>query len=196
MRILTVSDVVEPSLYKAFDAHRFAGVDLVLACGDLPPEYLSSLVSALDAPLYYVCGNHDIRMATSPPRGCVNLHGRIVRHRGLRLLGLEGSRWYNGGIYQYREIQMRWLLRRLWLPLRLGGRLDIVIAHAPPRHMGDAEDRCHRGFESFRRLIDVHRPRYFVHGHIHRLFPEPEARITRIGPTQVINSYGYTLLDA
>lgn len=195
MRILTVSDVVEPSLHPDFDARRFAAVDLVMACGDLPPEYLAALVNRLGAPLYYVCGNHDVRMAGAAPAGCVNLHGRIVRHRGLRMLGLEGSRWYNGGPYQYREREMRWLLRRLWLPLRFGGRLDIVLAHAPPRHVGDAEDRCHRGFGSFRRLIATHRPRYFVHGHIHRHFDRPAARVTEVGDTRVINSYGYHILE-
>ena len=32
--------------------------------------------------------------------------------------------------------------------------MDIIITHAPPRHIHDAEDQCHRGFESFQHLID------------------------------------------
>jgi predicted phosphodiesterase len=50
MKILTVSDVVEPSLYPAVDADRHSGIDLVMACGDPPPDYLSFLYFSV--PLY------------------------------------------------------------------------------------------------------------------------------------------------
>lgn len=73
--------------------------------------------------------------------------------------------------------------------------LDIVITHAPPRHIHDAEDRCHRGFKSFRRLIERHAPRYFIHGHIHADFADPSDRITNLGGTQIINTYGYHVLE-
>ncbi len=195
MKILAVSDTVEPTLYKAFDPDRFAGIGLVLACGDLPPEYLRFLVGALSAPLYYVRGNHDLRYDTSPPSGGTDLHGRMVRHGGLRLVGLEGSRWYNGGPNQYREAQMRRLVRRMRLRFLLFGAPDIVVAHAPPRHVGDAEDLCHRGFESFGELIVKYRPRYFIHGHIHRNFQRDADRIAQVGDTRVINAYGYVVLD-
>jgi hypothetical protein len=42
MKILTVSDQVKSQLYEHFQPERFAGIDLILSCGDLPPEYLSS----------------------------------------------------------------------------------------------------------------------------------------------------------
>ena len=38
---------------------RCGGADLILACGDLPFEYLGSLMNALDVPLVFVPGNHD-----------------------------------------------------------------------------------------------------------------------------------------
>ncbi len=69
MRILTVSDRVEPLLYERFDKRFFPAVDLVLSCGDLPPEYLTFLASTFKVPLFYVRGNHDIRYDTSPPPG-------------------------------------------------------------------------------------------------------------------------------
>ena len=62
MKILTVSDRVESILYDRFDAGRFPGVNLILACGDLPPEYLSFLAASFNVPLYYVLGNHDIQV--------------------------------------------------------------------------------------------------------------------------------------
>lgn len=52
MRVLTISDRVEPILYDHFDANRFQGIDLILSCGDLPPEYLTFLTARLQAPLF------------------------------------------------------------------------------------------------------------------------------------------------
>jgi len=195
MKILTVSDYAEPLLSDHFALQSFEGVDLILSCGDLPPEYLTSLVNTFSVPLYYVCGNHDIRYGFKPPEGCGNLHKRLVTYRGLRFLGLEGSRWYNGGPHQYREREMRRIIRRLRLRIWMVGGIDVVISHAPPRHIHDAEDRCHRGFESYGRLIDKYAPKYFVHGHIHARFTDPSQRITVVNQTRVVNSYGYHILE-
>lgn len=195
MRLLSVSDVVEPTLYRAFDPRRTSGVDLVLACGDLPPEYLAFLVHALGVPVYYVRGNHDLRYAEKPPAGAFDLHGRLVRVKGWRILGLEGSHWYNGGPQQYTEDQMRAQLWRLRPALWWRGGVDIVVTHAPPRGVGDAEDLCHRGFASFRWLIRKYRPAYFIHGHIHRSFTHPAERVTAVDGTRVVNAYGYCILD-
>jgi Icc-related predicted phosphoesterase len=195
MKILSISDVVVPQLSRRFDVRRFEGVDAVLGCGDLPPEYLSTIRERLDAPLYYVRGNHDIRYRTSPPVGCINLHARRVDVQGLTIMGLEGSRWYNGGPIQYREWQMRRVIWQMMPGLWLKGGVDVVVTHAPPRHIHDAEDRCHRGFECFLNLIDRVKPRYFIHGHIHAHFTESSQRMTRVGNTRVINTFGYHLLE-
>jgi Icc-related predicted phosphoesterase len=195
MKILTVSDYTVPLLYDQFTTERFQGVDLILSCGDLEPEYLSFLFTVFNVPLYYVCGNHDIRFDSKPPRGCVNLHARIIRFQGINILGLEGSRWYNGGPYQYTESQMRRKIRGLRLKIWWTGGIDVIITHAPPRHIHDEEDPCHKGFKSYRWLIDHYSPRYFIHGHIHRNFSSPSERITRVDKTKVINSYGYNLFE-
>ncbi len=195
MKILTVSDIVVPELYDRFNAAQFSDIDLVLACGDLPPEYLSFIVNKLEVPLYYVRGNHDIRYKTSPPVGCRNLHSKTADVKGLRLLGFEGSRWYNGGPVQYREHEMRNMIWKMMLRLFFGKKIDIVMTHAPPRHINDAEDRCHRGFKSYRKLINRFKPSYFIHGHIHKLFKSDDERMVRVGTTTVINSFGYYILD-
>jgi Icc-related predicted phosphoesterase len=195
VKILTVSDRVEKELYADFDGILFPAVDLILSCGDLPPEYLTFLTASLNAPLFYVNGNHDIRNRSRPPDGCFNLHGKLVQLRGLNILGLEGARWYNGGPFQYSEAQMRKIIRSLRARIRRRGGLDIVLTHTPPRHIHDADDRCHRGFDSFRWLIDKYSPRYFIHGHIHAVFATPSERITAVDKTEVINSYGHYLLE-
>jgi uncharacterized protein len=195
MKILAISDIVVPELSDRIDARRFRDVELILSCGDLPPEYLSAIREKLDVPLFYVRGNHDIRYRSSPPVGCLNIHQRRISFKGLRFMGLEGSRWYNGGPIQYREYQMRRMIWRMMPGLWLGGGVDIVVTHAPPRHINDAEDRCHRGFKSFLKLIARFKPRYFVHGHIHAHFTDPYQRMTRVGETQVINTFAWHLFE-
>jgi predicted phosphodiesterase len=195
MRILTVSDVVAPDLTEHFDRQRFDGIDLILSCGDLPPEYLSFLTRVLNSPLFFVRGNHDIRYQSKPPQGCIDLHSRLIRFKGLNILGLEGSMWYNGGPSQYTDRQMRNLIRRLRPTLWWRGGVDIVLTHAPPRGIHDAEDRCHRGFEGFHLLIERYRPSHFIHGHIHRHFTDPAERESLVSETRVINSYGYCVIE-
>jgi Icc-related predicted phosphoesterase len=194
LKILCVADTVEACLYNKFDAERFGAVDLVLSCGDLPPEYLSFLVSATGGPVYYVRGNHDIRYDAKPPLGAMDLHGRVVDFQGIRILGLEGSRWYNGGPCQYSDAQMRGMIRKLWPRLWFRKPVDLILTHAPPRGVHDREDLCHRGFQSFNRLIEQLEPRYFIHGHVHEHFASLDARTTQVATTKVINAYGHVCI--
>jgi Icc-related predicted phosphoesterase len=188
IRILGVSDFITP-------APTAAPVDLILSCGDLPPEHLTQLASSLEAPVFFVCGNHDLRFQERPPEGCTNLHSRLLEYKGLRLAGLEGSRWYNGGPYQYTEGEMQVLARRLGGEIRRRGGVDVVISHAPPRHVHDREDPCHQGFVSFHRLIARHAPRFHLHGHVHSAFAEPGERVTMVHRTRVVNCSGAYLLE-
>jgi len=195
IKILSVSDVVETTLKPKPDSGLLADIDLIISCGDLPPEYLSQLVHSYKAPLYYVCGNHDIRYRDKTPEGALNLHGRLLSFGGINFLGLEGSHWYNGGPYQYTEEQMRSIIRRLRPALWWHKGVDVMVTHAPPRHVHDAEDPCHRGFECFHRLIKNYRPKYFIHGHIHKTFENPAQRVTVVSKTKVVNTYGYHILE-
>jgi Icc-related predicted phosphoesterase len=195
MRILSVSDVIDPQLYPRADKERLGPIDLVLGCGDLPPEYLSYLTNAFDVPLFYVKGNHDIRYRDNAPLGCCNIHERVVLFRGLKLMGLEGSMWYNGGPYQYTEKQMARTVRRMRPVAWWRGGVDIVITHAPPQGIHDGTDLCHRGFECYRRLIQSYRPAYFIHGHIHRRFDRSADRKTRAAGTTIVNTYGHSILE-
>ncbi len=195
MRILSVSDFIVPELYDNFDTEKFSDIDLILSCGDLPPEYLSFLLSKINAPLYYVRGNHDIRYESKPPMGCCDLHGKIVTFKGMKLFGLEGSRWYNGGPNQYTEEEMKKKIFTLLPSLWWHRGFDIIITHAPPRYIQDGEDPCHKGFKSYNKLINRYKPDYFIHGHIHKNFINPSHRITFVEKTKVINTVGYNILD-
>lgn len=206
MHILAVSDQVDSSIYNTNVRERFGHVDLVLSCGDLPYDYLEFVVTMLGVPVFYVHGNHDQARVLREdgwhtqegPGGCISLEGRVVVHQGLLLAGLGGSMRYRlDGNFQYTERQMALRLLRLkprllWNRWRRGRALDILVTHAPPRGIHDAADLCHTGFQVFRDFIDCYRPRFFVHGHVTPI--GLASRITQIGPTTVVNAYGYQLI--
>lgn len=203
-KILVVSDAVSREVYNQRIRVLFGGVDLVLSCGDLPYDYLEYIVTLLDVPLLYVHGNHDRPLRTDSgeipaPRGCISVEGRIVSEAGLLIGGLGGSIRYKPlGDHQYTEGQMRRRVARMaprlwWNRVRRDRRLDVFLAHAPPRGIHDEADPAHHGFQAFRSLIDHHHPRYFIHGHTlpHAGVPEE----TRVGRTEVIHVNGYKVLE-
>ncbi len=195
MKILCVSDQVEPILYKPGGNKCLPGIDLILSCGDLPSEYLTYLVTVFNVPLFYIRGNHDGIYDAKPPQGCVDLHGKIIVYKDVRIMGLEGSHWYNGGGLQYTEKQMaRMVLKTKFKSWWYKG-IDIVISHAPPKGIHDGKDICHSGFSCFLGLIDRYSPNYFLHGHIHTSFKNREERKTIINRTNVINTFGYYVFD-
>ncbi|MBC8439377.1 MAG: metallophosphoesterase [Deltaproteobacteria bacterium] len=195
LRILTVSDFIDKSLTQMVEDKTLEPVDLIISCGDLDPEYLSFLRDRLDRPLFYVKGNHDLRYTSSNPMGCENIHEKIVRFKSLNILGLEGSIWYNGGMNQYMDKEMQKIISGMWFSLWRKGGVHMVVTHAPPRHIHDAEDRCHMGFDSFVKLINKRKPDYFIHGHMHKDFKTQDERITAVNSTKVINTCGFTILE-
>ena len=195
LRILVVSDLIDKDLTRNIQNKSLPPIDLVISCGDLTPEYLSLIRNRLDAPLYYVKGNHDIRYTPSNTMGCENIHARIIRAGSLNILGLEGSMWYNGGPNQYTDAMMKKMI--FWMELQIWRKkpIHMVVTHASPRHIHDREDLCHMGFDSFNRLIKKLCPAYFIHGHIHEAFESFEDRITRVDTTQVINTCGHIIIE-
>lgn len=190
MDVLSVSDIVVNEVLDPLYKSRIGNIDIIIGCGDLPPEYLGALRNLYDVPLFFVLGNHDIRHDIMPA-GCTDITGRVVTHGGLNFLGFSGSRWYNGNANQYHEHEMRSQIRKLWFKLWRLKKLDVVVTHAPPRRIHDNEDRCHKGFKCYHTLIHRHVPRFFVHGHIHKLFKNDSDRISVVTRTQVINTFGY-----
>jgi uncharacterized protein len=75
VKILAISDVVEPVLYGASLSSYTDGVEAVISCGDLPFEYLEYVITFSGAPLYYVRGNHDPDEEKGVPAGCISLDG-------------------------------------------------------------------------------------------------------------------------
>ena len=189
MKILTISDEECPALWDYYMPGRLDGYDLILACGDLNAKYLSFLVTMAKAPVLYVHGNHDVNYDQMPPEGCDCIDGHIVTYNGIRILGLGGCRKYHRGKHQYTEKEMRRRIRRLrWKLWRTKG-VDIVVTHAAPEGLGDAEDRAHWGFPCFRELMDKYQPKFLVHGHVHISYGHDIPREIDYNGCKVINAF-------
>jgi Icc-related predicted phosphoesterase len=201
MRILSLSDKQVDMIYSSQVRERFGDVDLILGCGDLAYYYLEYVISMLDVPLFYVRGNHSNLVeytAVGPktcPDGGVNLHRKVVNHKGMILAGVEGSLRYRNGPFQYSQTEM-WLHVLRIAPTLIRQKLthqrylDIFISHAPPWGIHDQPDLPHQGIKAFRWLIETFQPRYHFHGHIH-VYRKDQQTVTQLGRTTVMNTYGY-----
>ncbi|MDR2433814.1 MAG: metallophosphoesterase [Treponema sp.] len=214
MKILCVSDQIDPLVYSAAIKERFAGVDLVLCAGDLPLDYLDFIVSSLNKPLLFVFGNHhveEMRYFQGTPNlcsdedetfrssGATHMGSKITIEEGLIIAGLGGSMRHNRGKNQFTNFEMyceiaKLIPRLLWNRAVHGRYVDILLTHAPPEGIHDKEDKCHQGFKAFLWFMRAFKPRYLVHGHIH-LYDLSDIRTTRCGQTLVINAYGHHVID-
>lgn len=202
MKILSISDKIVPFIYSPNVIKMFGHVDMVIGCGDLPYYYQEFIISTLDKPLFFVRGNHDPvteyreTNTCDHPHGGIDLHGKVIRHAGVLIAGVEGSLRYNKmSVFQYTQNQM-WshvfgLLPRLVFNRLVYGRfLDIFVTHAPPWKIHDQEDLPHQGIKAFRWLIQVFQPKVHFHGHTHVYRPDTVVE-TFLGHTRILNSFGY-----
>ena len=200
--VLAVSDEIDDALCA--DVRSVRAAELIVACGDLPFDYLGYLMNALDVPLVFVPGNHDpdisgyrISRAGLPmraglparppwPEGAVSAEQRVVDVAGLRIGGLGGCRRYSEGPNQYTERQQA---RRA----RDGRGVDVLLTHAAPEGAGDAEDPPHRGFRALNWLAARLEPAWLLHGHVHPHGTAPSDH--QVGRTVVRNVVGRHLID-
>jgi Icc-related predicted phosphoesterase len=212
MKILCISDQIDPLVYSSSIKERFGDVDLVLSAGDLPMDYLEFIVSSLNKPMLFVFGNHQAegmqRYAekslfpgwdnTINSTGAIHVGSKVVIEDGLIVAGLGGSMLYNHGENQYTEFGMKMEMLKL-IPSLIFNRIfrgrscDILLTHAAPKGIHDKEDRCHWGFKCFLWFMRIFKPRYLVHGHIH-LYSLTETRTTQYQNTLVINAYSHHII--
>ena len=203
MRILTVSDKVEKPFFKEhLLREKCDGIQLILACGDLPSYYLEYLLNSLSVPLYYVPGNHDeeLHLKKKPfASGCESIDERVIAFKGWLFGGLGGAFHYRNGKYLYTEKQMQRKVRKMIPRMALNKikykrYLDILITHAPPFGIHDEQTLAHRGFKEFLKFMKRYRPAYLIHGHT---APDAENEMaTNHGlSTRIINTNNFRILD-
>ena len=205
IKILLLSDQVVDRIYNEHIRRMFPDVDLILSCGDLPYYYLEYVLDILNRPLYFVHGNHDSVVEHGShgerryPWGAENLHRRVMRHKGLIMLGFEGSIRYSRSRYQYTQFEawvqvLSKLPRLFWNRLVHGRALDILLTHSPAYQIGDREDPPHRGFIAYRWLIEKFKPRFHFHGHIHR-HDHRRSKPMKYQDTMIVNACPYQVVE-
>ena len=206
MKILSISDTVIPSIYSNHIREKFADIDLVIACGDLPYYYQEFIITLLNVPLYFVHGNHDPKVEYSNhgvctyPHGGTSLHRQVIYQDNMLMAGVQGSiRYSNSSDFQYTQFQMwlhdiRLVPNLLWNQTVYGRHLDLFATHAPPWGIHDGPDYPHIGIKAFNWLIRVFKPKIHFHGHIHVYKPNMITE-TIVGETKVVNTYGYKVTE-
>jgi hypothetical protein len=201
IRLLAVSDAVDPALEHAVNREALGRIDAIVGCGDLEPSYLGFLADAFGAPVVYVRGNHDrgghwSETLTHAPHPLPS--GRPIEVGGITIVpfewpGLETDAAMRDELRAWLDViraETR-LLRR-----RLGGRSApvLVVSHAPPRGVGDAAaDPYHVGYGAYRWLLERRRPPLWLHGHTN-----PASVIDwrdALGPSTVANVTGSILVE-
>ena len=91
MKILCVSDYVDPLIYTQHVKDAFPDIDLILCAGDLPMDYVDFIVTVFNNPTYFVFGNHDLKE--------YHLYHRDSRFDNYRPSRYEQSMNGHGAIY-------------------------------------------------------------------------------------------------
>lgn len=135
MKILCVSDQIDPLIYNNNARKNFPDIDLILCAGDLPMDYIEFIVSTFNKPTYFIFGNHDLKefkyyhksssddtnyntmfnsLDISHNHGAVYTGFKVISNKEIKidstpllLAGIPGTLRYNNGLNQYTESQMR-----------------------------------------------------------------------------------------
>jgi hypothetical protein len=202
-RLLAVSDETEPALESEATREALGRLDLIVGCGDLEPPYLAFLADAFRVPLVYVRGNHDVGLAWGETERRVLpeplADGRVHEEDGLRLLPFSGAPRYApygrpGVEQQVSGAGMWWRVLWAW-PRAASRRPLLMVTHAAPRGLNDAPDLAHRGFTSFRWLLDRLSPPLWLHGHTALVRRGIDGRCVRHDGTMLVNVTGATLVE-
>jgi hypothetical protein len=198
IRILAISDEPDPSLDSPQTREGLGTIDLIVGAGDLQPEYLSFVTDAFHAPLRYVRGNHDVGAAWAHTERALHPEpmpdGRPITELGLRILAFSGSPVYSGrglevsGPAMWGRAVLGWFRAARQKPL-------LVVTHAPPRGVNDDTDLAHRGFTSFRWLLDRLAPPLWLHGHTALVRRGIDDRSASHDRTLLYNCTGATLVE-
>ena len=198
---------MSPFVYSQNFPDNLPPFDLVVCAGDMPGHVLEFLATKLVVRPVYVVGNHhnaylrdSVTGELRLPGGCINAHGRVFEHRGVRFAGLEGSLRYRPGPHQYTEAQMEWMALkmapRLWLERRRSGHaVDVLLTHAAPKGPNEGDDFVHRGVPAFNRIHRWWRPRLHIHGHVHLDGANAPREYTTDEGVRVVNAFEFTILD-
>jgi len=169
IRILALSDEVDPTLASHAVNHTLGPIDAIVACGDLEPDYLAFVADAFVSTLLLVLGNHDrgVRWqagASALPDAIDPISA--PRIAGIPVAGLSWPRRSDRSTDRSELGAWTQATRVIIGGAARSGRPMIVVSHAPPRGLGDdLADPFHRGFRAYRWLLARLPVGLWLHGH-------------------------------
>ncbi len=102
MKILCVSDFVDPLIYNQRVKEMFPDIDLILCAGDLPMDYIDFIVTVFNKPTYFIFGNHNLkefhfyhRSARMETHHVNTPYGEITHGHGATYIGFKTETNYN-----------------------------------------------------------------------------------------------------
>ena len=102
MKILCVSDFVDPLVYNSRVKEVFPDIDLILCAGDLPMDYIDFIVTVFNKPTYFIFGNHNLKefhhyhkSAKLETHQEFSKYGEITHGHGATYIGFKTERNYN-----------------------------------------------------------------------------------------------------
>lgn len=81
-------------------------------------------------------------------------------------------------------------INKMWLSIKKNRGFDILLTHSPAAGISDGPDEPHKGFEGFNYLLEKYKPKYFIHGHIHKTYQVKFKQEYQYNEnTRIINGY-------
>ena len=74
-----------------------------------------------------------------------------------------------------------------------GLRISFIIKLS--NYRGDLQDLPHRGFDCFNTFLNVVRPGYMFHGHVHKSYGHFQRELVHESGTRLINACEYYYID-
>jgi len=196
IRILAVSDQVDPALERTPNRERRGALDAIVGAGDLEPDYLGMLGDAFVVPLLYVLGNHDRGLGwrehshlAPQPMADATVHDVA----GIPLAGLS---WPGRLDDSHRRDESAAWMQALTLARRTLVRRPpmLVLSHVPPLGAGDdPADPYHAGFRAYRWLARRLCPPLWLHGHTTAAVSRHW--LSNVGATTYANVTGAVLIE-
>lgn len=96
MKILCVSDYVDPLIYNQNVKEIFPDIDAIICAGDLPMDYIDFIVSVFNKPTYFIFGNHNLKdfgfyHKNDSPQGQQQYMERKHHGSGAKYMGFKTS---------------------------------------------------------------------------------------------------------
>jgi len=184
MKILAIAD--RPPQRSILETVAEERPEIIITLGDLDFFSLRDLEQIHDIPKIGVYGNHCSGKYMGP-LGIENMHLETKEVGGILFGGFEGSIRYKTTpeALMYTDEEATRLLKNF-------PRVDVMIAHSPPKGLHDEDDPAHFGIEALRTYIEEHHPKYFLHGHT---YVSASTLESMLGETKVVHVFADQVLD-